>query len=88
MNAASAPASAPALNANANAHAGHAGERGLMMVLHSAILALVLYLAMRFLAGQAPERAEDRSILLGAIALIYMLLFGHGLPRSISSRLL
>jgi len=54
-------------------------ERGLMMVLHSVIIGLVLYFIMIALK-QSPSVAENRSILIAAIVLIYMILFGHGLP--------
>lgn len=56
-------------------------ERGLMMVLHSIIIGLVLYLIMRYGFKQNPMVAENRSILIASIVLIYMILFGHGLPR-------
>ena len=55
-------------------------ERGLMMIVHSAIIGVLLYLGMTFIMGQSQPVAENRSILLAAIALIYMILFGHGLP--------
>jgi len=55
-------------------------ERGLMMVVHSAIIGVLLYLGMTFILGQSQPIAENRSILLAAFALIYMILFGHGLP--------
>ena len=55
-------------------------ERGLMMVVHSAIIGVLLYLGMTFLMGQSQPVAENRSILLAAITLIYMILFGDGLP--------
>jgi hypothetical protein len=37
--------------------------------------------------GQNPVMAENRSILLSALILIYMILFGHGLPNSINKNL-
>jgi hypothetical protein len=49
-------------------------------VIHAAILTGLLYLLMYFLLRQSPTTALRRSVLLGAVALIYMLLFGHGLP--------
>jgi hypothetical protein len=55
-------------------------ERGLMMVLHSAIIGLVLYMLMVFAFNQSPKIAENRSVLVAAVVLIYMVLFGHGLP--------
>jgi hypothetical protein len=59
-------------------------ERGLMMLVHSVIIGLILFLLMRFVLGQSVSVAEDRSILIGAIVLIYMVLFGHRLPGSIN----
>ena len=59
-------------------------ERGLMMVLHSVIIGIVLYLLMIYGLKQPQRMAENRSILIAAIVLIYMILFGHGLPRKIN----
>jgi hypothetical protein len=36
---------------------------------------------MVFVLKQSAMVAENRSLLLAAIVLIYMILFGHGLPR-------
>jgi hypothetical protein len=55
-------------------------ERGLIMVLHSVIIGLVLYMLMVFAFNQSPKMAENRSVLVAAVVLIYMVLFGHGLP--------
>lgn len=62
-------------------------ETGLMMLLHSAIIGILLYLFMVFILGQKQMVAENRSILLAALILIYMILFGHGLPKSINKQL-
>ena len=59
-------------------------ERGLMMLLHSVIIGLVFYLLMVFILKQQSCIAENRSILLAALALIYMILFGHGLPTKLN----
>jgi hypothetical protein len=53
-------------------------ERGLMMVLHSVVIGVVLYMLMVFVFNQNPKMAEDRTILVAAVLLIYMILFGHG----------
>ena len=58
-----------------------------MMVLHSAIIGVLLYIFMIFILGQNQIVAENRSILLAAVILIYMILFGHGLPTSINKNL-
>ena len=62
-------------------------ENGRMMVLHSVIIGVLLYLFMIFILGQNQTVAENRSILLAAIVLTYMILFGHGLPTSINKNL-
>lgn len=62
-------------------------ERGLMMVLHSAAIGLILYLIMVFLFKQKEHIAENRSILIAAVVLIYMILFGHGMPNKLNSNL-
>ena len=62
-------------------------ETGRMMLLHSVVIGVLLYLFMIFILGQKQIVAENRSILLAAFVLIYMILFGHGLPTSINKDL-
>ena len=62
-------------------------ERGIIMLLHSIIIGLILYIIMVFAFQQNDKVAENRSILLAAVVLIYMILFGHGLPGSINKNL-
>jgi hypothetical protein len=50
------------------------------MFSHSVIIGIILYVSMRFGLKQENNVAENRSILIGSIVLIYMILFGHGLP--------
>ena len=50
------------------------------MVVHSVIIGFILYMIM-FGLGQRQSVAENNSILIAACALIYMILFGHELPR-------
>jgi len=57
-------------------------ESGFMMFIHSSIIAVVLYVVMKFILKQPEMMAQDRSILIGALALVYMILFGHGLPTT------
>ena len=59
-------------------------ERGLMMVLHSLVIGVVLYMLMVFVFNQNPRMAEYRSILVASVVLIYMILFGHGLPTKLN----
>jgi preprotein translocase subunit YajC len=62
-------------------------ESGRMMLLHSVIIGVLLYLFMFFILKQNQGVAENRSILLAALVLVYMILFGHGLPTSINKNL-
>lgn len=59
-------------------------ERGLAMVLHSVIIGVLLYIFMKGVLEQESRVAENRSILIAAVALIYMILFGHGLPTKLN----
>ena len=62
-------------------------ELGRMMFLHAVIIGILLYLFMIYILGQRPVVAENRSILLAAVILIYMILFGHGLPTALNKNL-
>jgi ABC-type uncharacterized transport system permease subunit len=62
-------------------------ESGRTMLLHSVVIGILLYLLMTFILKQSPLQAENRSILIAAVVLIYMILFGHGLPTSINKDL-
>ena len=55
-------------------------ERGLVMVVHGFILALVSYAVMVYGLKQRAGVAENRSVLLGALAVAYMVIFGHQAP--------
>jgi hypothetical protein len=59
-------------------------ERGLIMLLHSVIIGIVLYFIMTLGLQQQTAVAENRSILIAASVLIYMIVFGHGLPVKIN----
>jgi len=56
-------------------------ERGLIMLLHAIVIGVVLYIIMVVGLGQTSYVAENRSIMIAAAAVIYMILFGHGLPK-------
>ena len=58
-----------------------------MMVLHSLIIGVVLYLLMVYALGQRQVVAENRSVLLAGLVLVYMVVFGHGLPTRINKNL-
>lgn len=57
------------------------------MILHSLIIGVVLYMLMVFVFNQNPKMAEYRSILVASVVLIYMILFGHGLPTKLNKDL-
>ena len=59
-------------------------ERGLTMLLHSVVIGIILYVVMIFGLGQKSNVAENRSILIASFVLIYMILFGHGLPLKLN----
>ena len=63
-------------------------ESGYMMFIHSVIIAIVIYFFMIFILKQSSSVAQDRSIFIGAIVLVYMILFGHGLPKHVNPNLL
>jgi hypothetical protein len=42
---------------------------------------------MIYLFKQKEKVAENRSILIASVILIYMILFGHGMPKKINSNL-
>jgi hypothetical protein len=62
-------------------------ESGTTMLFHSIVIGIVLYVFMTFILGQRQIVAENRSIVISAFALIYMIMFGHGLPRQINKDL-
>lgn len=59
-------------------------EYVLIHVFHAVIITIILYVIMKFLLRQSQTMALTRSIFIGASALLYMILFGHGLPTHIN----
>jgi len=62
-------------------------ERGSMMLAHAAMIGAVIYMVMRFVLNQSALVAEDRSIVIAAFVLIYMVMFGHGMPTQLNRNL-
>jgi len=58
-----------------------------MMVFHSAIIGVILYFIMTLGLKQSAKVAENRSVLIAAVVLIYMVLFGHGMPNKLNKYL-
>ena len=62
-------------------------ESGLTMLSHSAVIGVILYVIMVYVLKQRQVVAENRSIVLAALVLIYMVVFGHGMPTKVNSDL-
>jgi hypothetical protein len=62
-------------------------ESGLTMLLHSVFLGLFIYFFMIYVLGQRQVVAENRSLLISALILMYMIIFGHGLPTTVNKDL-
>jgi len=62
-------------------------ESGLTMLVHSAIIGVILYIFMVYILKQRQVVAENRSIVLAAVVLIYMIVFGHGMPTKVNKDL-
>lgn len=52
-----------------------------MMVVHGLFMMLLAYFVMTMVLKQSPSVAESRSVMLGALTIIYMVQFGHKLPK-------
>ena len=57
------------------------------MVLHSVVIGIILYAIMLFILKQSQAVAENRSILIASCVLIYMIVFGHGMPGRINTQI-
>ena len=59
-------------------------ESGLTMLVHYVIIGAILYVFMVYVLKQRQVVAENRSIVLAAVVLIYMVVFGHGMPTKVN----
>ena len=62
-------------------------ESGLTMLIHSVIIGIILYFIMTMVFKQRAIGAQNRSLILAAFSLIYMIMFGHGLPGKVNADL-
>jgi hypothetical protein len=62
-------------------------ETGLTMLFHSVVIGIFLYFFMVFGLGQRNDIAENKSVLISVVVLIYMIVFGHGLPTKMNKSL-
>lgn len=59
-----------------------------MHLLHAAVITLVVYIIMKFILKQSQARAMNRSLVLGLLVALYMVLFGHGPPTRLNHYLI
>ena len=57
-------------------------------VFHSLAIGAILYLIMVYALKQRVAVAMDRSVLISCVILIYMVLFGHGMPNKINKNII
>jgi CBS domain containing-hemolysin-like protein len=62
-------------------------ESGITMLVHSFIIGLIIYMLMVLVFKQNHLVAENRSIIIGSLILIYMIIFGHDIPKNINPNL-
>ena len=58
-----------------------------MHLMHGAVITAVLYFIMSKLLKQSENVAVTRSVVLGLLTTLYMVVFGHGMPKKINSAL-
>jgi hypothetical protein len=63
-------------------------ENSLVHFSHVVIIGVVLYIVMFYGLKQSQEVAQDRSVLIAAIMLVYMVLYGHGYPTALNKNIL
>ena len=59
-------------------------DTALSHLFHSLVITVILYIIMKFFLKQSESMSLNRSIVIGALALIYMILFGHGMPTHLN----
>jgi len=62
-------------------------EGPLTMVFHGVLIAVVLYVLMKYVLGQSDVKSLNRSVLVGLLSAAYMIVFGHKLPSSVNRNL-
>ena len=62
-------------------------EGPLTMVFHGVLIAVVLYVLMKYVLGRSDVKSLNRSVLVGLLSAAYMIVFGHKLPLSVNRNL-
>ena len=50
-------------------------------LMHAVLLAVLVFLVLRYIAGLSNTKSVNHAVLVGFIAMVYMLVVGHGLPK-------
>jgi len=58
-----------------------------MHLAHAAVVTAILYLIMSRLLKQSENVAVTRSVVIGLLAALYMVVFGHGMPTRVNPAL-
>lgn len=62
-------------------------EGGITMFWHSIIISFIFYIIFKYLVKTSYSKSVNRSLLIGSISLIYMILFGHKLPTKFNKNI-
>jgi hypothetical protein len=62
-------------------------ESGFSMTVHALFIGAILYAIMKYCLRTPENVAQDRCAFYGGLALIYMVMFGHGAPTRVNSNL-
>ena len=62
-------------------------ERGVVMLGHSILIGIIIYIVLVFMVRTKKDVAENRSVLIAGLVMAYMVAFGHGPPGKINEKL-
>ena len=62
-------------------------EGPLEMVLHGAVVAVIVYVVCKFLFKESESKCMTRSVALGLVVALYMVVFGHRMPGKVNPNL-
>ena len=62
-------------------------ERGVVMLGHSILIGIIIYVVLVFMVKTEKDVAENRSVLIAGLVMAYMVAFGHGAPGKLNEKL-
>jgi hypothetical protein len=62
-------------------------EKAHMLVLHASVIGITTHLFLHYVLGDEYELSASRSVLLAALILVYMVLFGCKIPTALNKNL-